>query len=248
MRVVTQEQTIQRNRQIAQISFFLSLAALVGSFLFGNQLAGSNEVAAFYFNCAILPTLFLLILFAVRMANNWIREPLPWIALQKAAVESAGHDATLYHFVMMPARHVLVTSYGIFLLVPMFQDRPIIINGDKWKIPGGFFGRILVFMRQEGLGNPIFVAKTEAEYVQRLINKKLGTDITVQPVIVFINPQAKLLIEQESPIPVTVASAEGTSDVPTLAEYLREQKKQKRATLSPEEIEALDNEFIYYTS
>ncbi len=246
MRVLTQEQTIKRNRQIAQISFFLSLAALVGSFLFGNQLASGNEVAAFYFNCAILPTLFLLILFAVRMANNWIREPLPWVALEQAALESVGQNATLYHFIMMPARHVLVTTFGIFLLVPLFQDRPIVIRGDKWTIPGGLFARILIFMRQEGLGNPIFVAKTEAEYVQRLINKKVESDITVQPVIVFLSPQAKVLVESPASIPVTFAKAEG--DLPKLSAYLQEQKKQSHSTLTAQQIEALDNEFIYYTT
>lgn len=245
MRVVTQEQTIQRNRQIAQISFFVSLAALVGSFLFGNQLAGNDEAVAFYFNCAILPTLFLLILFAVRMANNWIREPLPWTVLEKAVVDSAGREATIYHFVMMPARHVLITSYGIFLLVPMFQDRPIVIKGDQWFIPGGFFARLMVFMRQEGLGNPIFVAKTEAEFVQRAINKKLETDIEVQPVIVFISPQAKLMVEAEPSVPVTVATAEG-NDVPKLSAYLLDQKRQSRPTLTAPQIEALDNEFVYF--
>lgn len=246
MRVVTQEQTIQRNRQIAQIAFFASLAGLVGAFLFGNQLAGSNEAAAVYFNCGILPTLFLLILFAVRMANNWIREPLPWQALQEATVESVGRDDTLYNYIMMPARHVLITTYGVFLLLPLFQDRPVVINGDRWTMPGGLFARILIFMRQEGLNNPIFMATAEAEYVEKLINRRIDAEITVQPVIVFVSPQAAVMVENEPSVPATFAKAEG--DLVKLADYLEQKRKDhkdNKPILTAEQIEALDDELLY---
>ena len=242
MRVVTQENVIQRNRTIAQLSFFFSIAVLVASFVYGNNLASSNPEVASLFNCGIMPTLFLVILFSVRMANNWIREPLPWQALQNE-LQGVSNEATLYHFVLMPARHILVSPMGVFLIFTLFQDRPIVVDGDKWQMPGGLLARIFVFMRQENLGNPVLMAETEAEFVEKQINSKIDSAISVQPVICFINPRAKVLVEEEPSVPITHAGAD--VDFKSLKEYIRSQKNEGRTTLTKEQIEALDDKLIY---
>ena len=242
MRVVTQENVIQRNRSVAQISFFFSIAALVASFFFGNTLAGANDQAAFYVQCLMMPTLFVIILFSVRQANSWIREPVPWTAVQEA-LRGTNADATLYQFVMMPARHILVSPQGVYLIYPMFQDRPIIIDGKRWQIPGGFFARLMVFMRQEGLGDPAGLAELEAKYATRIINKHLDTAIEVTPIVFFTHPNAKIMVEDEPEIAVT-SGASGL-DVPTLKEYLKSQKNEGRPTLSQEQIDALDDILLY---
>lgn len=242
MRVVTQEKVIQRNRQLAQISFFFSIAALVGAFLATNSLGNDNPEVAFYIQCGVMPLLFLVILFSVRMANNWIREPVPWNALQEA-LRGISSESTLYHYVMMPARHVLVAPSGVYLVYPLFQDRPIVINGKRFNMPGGIFARILVFMRQESVGDPVALSQLEAKYASKLINDTVGAAIEVQPIIAFIHPAAKVLVEEEPPVPV-VATASG-KDIPTLKEYLKSQKSEGHATLTQDQIDALDEKYIY---
>lgn len=239
MRVITHDATIERNRRIAQYSFFFSLIALLAAFFFGNSLAGGNETIAIYFNCGVLPALFMVILFSVRMANNWVREPLPWNSIQEAL---RGQHGTLYHFVF-PARHVLVSPTGVYVLFPLFQDRRIVVRDDNWQIPGGPFARVLTFMRQEAIGNPPRDAKTEAAAFQKLLDEKFpGTSVQVQPVIVFTHPKAYADVEGETSVPVAYTMAKRE---PLLKDYLRLQKDQGRATLTPEQVEELNNSFIY---
>jgi uncharacterized membrane protein YhdT len=242
MRVVTQENVIERNRSLAQISFFFSIAALIAAFLATNALGSENEEVAFYIQCGAMPLLFLVILFSVRMANNWIREPVPWNAVQEA-LRGISADSTLYHYVMMPARHILVSPHGVYLIYPLFQDRPVVVKGKNFTMPGGLFARILVFMRQEAIGDAVALAELEAEFAQKQINNILGTSIEIQPVITFIHPNAKVMIEDDSPVPVT--ATESGKDIPTLKEYLKSQKGEGRPTLSEEQVDALDQHFIY---
>ncbi|NDJ87245.1 MAG: hypothetical protein GYB66_15310 [Chloroflexi bacterium] len=241
MRVVQNDAVIQRNRRIAQMSFFFSLIALLVSFIFGSTIIGDDETAALYFNCGILPTLFLIILFAVRMANSWIREPVPWESLQEA-VRGLNPNAVLYHFVF-PARHVLIGPMGVFVLYPMFQDRQVYVNDDRWRMPGGFLGSLLIFMRQEAIGNPTRDARAEAQLFQRIVDQRFPEiGVEVQPLIVFTSPRAKVELEGQQSVPVVFATNVGS---PTLKEYLKSIKDEERVTLSKEQIEALENETIY---
>lgn len=242
MRVVTQENVIDRNRSLAQISFFFSIAALIAAFLATNTLGQENAEVAFYIQCGAMPLLFLVILFSVRMANNWIREPVPWNALQEA-LRGTSSDATLYHYVLMPSRHVLVAPHGIYLIYPLFQDRPVVIKGKRFEMPGGLLARLLVFMRQESVGDPVSLAELEAKYAEKRINEILSTSIEVQPVITFIHPDAKVMVEEEPPIPVSAAVS--GKEIQTLKEYLKSQKGENRPTLSAEQVEALDVQLIY---
>ncbi len=241
MRVVTQEATIERNRRIAQFSFIFSLVALAAAFFFGNSLASSESSAAFYFNCGILPALFMVIIFSVRMANNWIREPVPWTSIQEA-VRGLSSNAVLYHFIF-PARHVLFSPMGVFIIYPLFQERRIVVRDDRWRMPGSIFSGILTFMRQEGLGDPVRDATIEAQFMQRFLIKRFpDTAIEVQPIIFIVNPKTEVEIQGAPSLPVTFATEEqGT----TLKEYLKSQKDSDRYTLSEEEIDQLDDEMIY---
>lgn len=241
MRVVTQEATIERNRRIAQFSFLFSLVALAAAFIFGNSLASSNDSAAFYFNCGVLPAMFMIIIFSVRMANNWIREPVPWTAIQEA-VRGLSSNAVLYHFIF-PARHVLIGPMGVYVIYPLFQERRIVVRDDRWRMPGGMFSGILTFMRQEGLGDPVRDATIEAQFMQRYLSKRFpDTDIEVQPVIFVVNPRAQVEIEGAPSIPITFGdSAQGT----TLKDYLKSQKESEHGTLSAEQIEEMEDDLIY---
>lgn len=241
MQVITHEAMIQRNRKISQASFLFSLVALLAAFLFGNALAGNDPNTAFYFQCGILPTLFLVILFSVRMANNWIREPLPWDSIQEA-VRGLSSNARLYHFVF-PARHVLIAPAGVFVIYPLFQERPLRIKNNRWSMPGSLFSAIFTFMRQENIGDPFREAKAEAEIMQRVLDTRFpDSGIEVQPIIFFTSKRAKEVeIDEAEPlIPITYAALE-----PTLKPFLKSMRDNERQTLTTEQIETLESEFVY---
>jgi hypothetical protein len=240
MRVVTNEAFIQRRRQIAQISFFASMAILVIFFVlsFNNQ----DAQLAFYFNCVVTPALFLGIIFAVRLSNAWIREPVPWKALPEG-LKGISTDSVLYHYIF-PAQHLLVTTNGVFALYPIVFDRAIVVEDNNFSIAGGFGGVLLSFLRQENLGNPIRDIQKQAEATQNIIDDVLGeTDIVIQPVIVFTHPNANVTLKgDEGEVPVTFALAKQS---PTLKEYIKGLPDNEFATLTTAQIDELDEAMIY---
>lgn len=241
MRVVTNTALIQRNRRISHISFFLSFGMVAASIFLGNRFSQSQPDLATYFNCIALPTLFLLVMFSVRMSNTWIREPVAWTALPEA-LRGLSSSAVMYNYIL-PARHVLVAPQGVFVLFPMFQDRSIIVKDDNWALASQGIGNILVFMRQEGVGNPTKDAILEAEDTQKLINKLIPEhDIIVQPVIVFTHPEADVTTEGDQSVPVVKATGS-----PSLRDFIKAQGSDEEGaiTLTPEQIDLLDEHFIY---
>ena len=244
MRVVTNEALIQRKRQIAQISFFASMAVLVLFFVLSYTFGSENSDISFILNCVATPLLFLGILFAVRMSNRWIREPVPWNVLPES-LKGISTQSVMYHYIF-PADHLLITPRGVFSLYPIVYDRSIQVKNDRWSIKGGLVAGIMAFMRQENIGDPTKEAQRDAEETQALIEDILeDTDVEVQPVIVFTHPNADVDIDGHVSVPVTFALSK---QPPTLKEYVKGIQEGKRATLSQEEIEQLDAELIYQTS
>jgi len=239
MRVVTNFALIKRNRQISQISFFASMGILVAFFLI--SLTNKNSDLAFLFNCVLTPLIFLGILYAVRMSNNWIREPVPWTALEDA-LKGLSTDSILYHYIF-PARHVLINPRGVFAIYPIVIDRPVVVEDDHWAMTGGFGGALLAFLRQENVGNPTRDAEKEASKAQDFINKHVPNNtVVVEPIIVFTSPNAKVEVRGEQTVPVTFAMSKQN---PGLKDYIKSIKEGEFETLLPEQIEVLDNVLIY---
>lgn len=240
MRVVTNAAFIQRNRNIAQISFFASILVLAASFFFSWQYGNSEN--AFFFNCLVVPALFGGMLFAVRMSNRWVREPVAWNAIPEG-LKGISTDSVLYQYVL-PADHVLVSPYGIFTLYPLFHERPIVVEDGKWMLPGGPVGAMLAFMRQENLGDPGARAQAEAEAVERALNDLFEDEsFTVQPIVVFTAAETRVDIrDEELEIPVGFAFS---NQNPSLSTLIKSFADDDLPTLSPEQIEQLDEEYIY---
>ncbi|GIK65879.1 MAG: hypothetical protein BroJett018_36730 [Chloroflexota bacterium] len=242
MRVVTNEALIRRNRSLAQISLIVAIGGLAFSFLISNRIAG--EESAFTLNCLVFPILFGIIIFSVRMANHWVREPLAWTSIQEG-VRGVTNQGVLYHFIF-PARHVLMIPQGVYVLFPLFHDRPIIVKDDKWRIPGGMLTALVSFMRQENIGNPIRDAQSEAAQLQKYLDKHLpDSGVTVNPVIVFTHPNARAVLEGDQSVPVVFVKSKDKTERLTLQEFLKNQKEVGHTSLSSSQIEELNEELIY---
>lgn len=240
MRVVTNLKFIQRNRQIAQLLFYASMGGLVLSFFLGNSIS-NNPDAAMYFQCFVLPLLFVLVIISVRMTNAWVRSE-PWKAIP-SGLKGISTDNTLYHY-LLPASHVLIGPDGIFAMVTRFQDRHYTVKDDKWGADISPLNRIMMFARQEQLGDPTAEAKLKAAQTQTFLRELLQDQlIEVQPLIVFLHPQAEVTIEGVNTVPVVYSHPDKKKD--TLKNYLKGLKKQAYPTLTKEQLAELDDALLY---
>lgn len=233
MRVVINEAQIKRNRQISHLLFFLSLAGM-GIGFFYTWTAEPNSSAS-QLSCVILPILMLMTLTSVRMANTWIREPRPVNVLSEA-LKGLGRKYTIFHH-LLPAPHVLIGPEGVFTITTIWQPGPYRIVGKRWHGEEGLTRKLMGYLRQDLVGNPFGDAAYHAQQVQRLIDKIApGKGIEVQPIIVFINPNATF--EVDDPLfPVLYADSKKK---PSLRAYLKDQSYARRPTLSEEDIDQLD--------
>ena len=234
MRVVINQRLVQRNRKIAQYAFFATLALLILG-LFVTNAAPANP-ALLLAPLLVLPIAIIATMYSVRMANNWLRQPRPEEAMEQG-LKGLGSRSVIYHY-WMPAKHVLIAPQGVFTFTTRPQEGRFRVEGDRVKRAGGFFGKLLIYFRQDTLGDPHREALKEAAKMQALIDQVApDSGITVQPAIVFTSPAAVVEVVEPS-IPVVHAE---TKKRPSLKSFLREAKKQgETTTLSEEQIKALE--------
>ncbi len=224
MRIETNVRLAQRNRRIAHFLFFFSMAVLIGGFIIANtQLSQTPSTAdnASLFLSLILPWLvlpigFISTIISVRMTNLWIRKPRPEDAIREG-LKGVSKRSVFYSYYHFPARHVLIAPQGVFAIVTRFQDASYQVNGDKWYTKAGPMNRLMGFFRRDAIGNPTEDANRAAAYVQSLMDKTPYT-VEVQPMIIFVDPRAKVEIENPT-VPVLYADDRLK---PNLRDYLRD--------------------------
>jgi hypothetical protein len=238
MRVETNEALVRRNRRISQYLFFGSFGVpLVGLLLINQQAANpssENLFLGFIVPLVVLPLAYVITMVSVRMANLWVRVPRPETVIPDG-LKGIGSKSVLYNYYHSPARHVLISPQGVFAMVIRFQDGQFRVEGDHWTTKRTAMGRVMSIFRLDSVGNPTQDALTAAAHVQKLLSP-IVPDVTVEPVIVFIDPRAQVTLEDS---PVAVVYANPKRD-PSLKDYVREVGKKPHLTLTPEQIGAFE--------
>jgi len=241
MRIITNERHVNRNKQIAQILFFVSLAILLGGLLFTNTLARGNDLLLFV-PCLIMPLGLITTIISVRMTNQYVRAPLPMDAIREG-LKGINRRSVLFNYVL-PTRHVLVAPQGVFTFTTRFQESRFKVEGNtwyNWKARGPL-APLFLFLRQEGLGDPFKEANQDAARVQALVDQALpGSNIKVQPVVVFTSPKVSLEVIDPT-IPVVYADIKKK---PSLKSLLREEKRKEDApNLTDAQIEQIEDAIL----
>lgn len=228
MRVETNWRLVKRNRWLANGLFFFSMGVLlVGFFVANTQLTTLDSddpslVLTLFLPWIVLPIGLISTLVSVRMTNLWIRRPRPEVVIQEN-LKGINKRSVLYNYFFLPARHVLVTPTGVFAFVTRYQEGFYVNRGDQWFSPGGPMRWLLRFLRRDDVGNPTQEALRAADYVRSML-KSAGQDVEVQPVIVFVDPRARLQLEDPL-VPVVYADDRLK---PNLRDYLREHMQSKQ--------------------
>ncbi len=241
MRIEINERLVQRNKRISQYLFFLALGVLIGAFFLINAPSPSDEIAAllFFLPIIVLPLGFLFTAFSVRMTNLWLRQPRPEEAIEEG-LKGLSNKSVLYHYHHFPARHVLVCPQGVFAIVTRYQDGHYGVKGSEWKAFRSMFGTLLSLFRFDRLGNPTQDAQKAAAHVKAAL-VPIAPDVDVSPLIIFVDPRARLEIENPD-VPVVHANPKSNPNLKDFLRDLNKQRKDKAAMpLTPEQIEAFED-------
>jgi hypothetical protein len=238
MRVETNEKLLRRNRKIAQYLFFASFGVpIVGLFLINQQAANPTSesvLVGFVIPLLVLPAAYIITMISVRLANLWVRAPRPEIVIPEG-LKGIGSKSVLYNYFHFPARHLLISPQGVFAVVTRFQDGQFTVDGNKWMTRRTVLGRVFGIFRMDSVGNPTEDALRAASHVQKLL-EPIASGVHVQPVIVFVDPRAQVNVVKTD-VPVAYASSKRD---PALKDYVRGFGKEKRLTLTAEQIEAFE--------
>jgi hypothetical protein len=201
MRIVANDKLIKRNRKNATRLFFFSLVILIFGFFIANAPffgVGEPEDMTTQLYLVGMPLILIIgftsTMVSVRLTNLWIRQPRPEAAITEALKGAVNKNSALYHYLHIPARHVLISPQGVFVLVTRFQDGRVMVNGKKWRVVKGPIGALFTLFRLDGIGNPNTEAENSASYIRHIIQEYDDT-IPVTPLIVFTDPRVKLTIE-----------------------------------------------------
>ncbi len=220
MRVETNTKLAERNRKLANYLFLSTLFVLIAGFFFVNAStfdpSGEIDTGILFLQALVLPTAFIMTLISIRMTNLWARPPRPEKVLPEA-LKSLSKKSVLYNYYHLPIRHLLICPQGVFVIVTRWHDGRFEVKNDQWKTLANPISRFLSTLRLDGIGNPTEEAVRLAQAAVKLLEPH-APGVEVKPIIVFVNPRARLTIENPS-IPVVYAD---TKNKPNLKDLMRD--------------------------
>lgn len=115
-----------------------------------------------------------------------------------AALKGMDKRYRLYNY-LLPAPNVLLTPYGVTVLLVKNQEGPIVADGNGWRQPSGIFGNLFRFMRAlsaEPLGDPPKELDLLKSTMRKFIAKEStwGSQVPVEGIVLFTNPRAQVSI------------------------------------------------------
>ena len=179
MYIYTNEKKLKRNKNISKYTTLAAFAILIA----GAVAAFSPKYITLSFIALIVG--FILSQISINFTSKWGREPSN-DAIFNVKLKGLSDNFSIYHY-MDPVDHLLVGTAGTFILMPYFQGGEIGFNEAK--------GRWTQKKGQESLGRPDSDCETNLSLVRDYFISR-GIDFPedkIHPVLVFINPQAKIL-------------------------------------------------------
>jgi hypothetical protein len=189
LKVRTDEALIASRQRIGRYAAFAGLAILLGGLIISFRSQTPAMVGVTY--GALVVGMFLSSI-GIYLADKWVQEPRSDQALENI-LRGFDDKYTLYNYVL-PAEHVLLTPYGLVVLVVRRQGDTIRYVDNRWKHEQGLFKRVQGLSR-ERLGDPIRQMENDIEQMNDLMATALPeeeADISVEGAVVFTHPDVNL--------------------------------------------------------
>lgn len=123
-------------------------------------------------------------------SSTYVREPRPEQMFSHLLDGLDKRYAVYCYF--MPSNHVVLSHYGLTVLLPKAQKGEITYSNGRWQHKAGM-RKILQLIGEPGLGNPEKELSAEMKWVRDWLTKAVPElEVPVQGVIVFIHPEAAL--------------------------------------------------------
>lgn len=207
---------IERNKKIAQITLYISLALLTIGFIWTLR---NSEPSKSLIGYLILIPAYLLVQVSIFMANRWGKSPRPdEIVVQ--ALKGLDDKYTLYNFTA-GVPHLLVGPIGVWIINPYHHKGEISYNLEKnqYKQKGGA-NFILKQFAQEGLPN----ITREVSSLKRNLNKYFKE----KSIHIDIEPEVINLFYSDNIILLTNKAPEMNLKSNKLKIFIRNQVKKTR--------------------
>jgi len=219
---------IERNKKIAQITLFASLALLTIGFIWTLR---NSEPSKSLIGYMILIPAYLLVQISIFMANRWGKSPRPdEIVVQ--ALKGLDNRYTLYNFTT-GVPHLLVGPIGIWIINPYHHKGKISYNPEKNRYlqkDGPNF--IAKYFAQDGLPNITREAFSLKKDLTKYFDKN-SIQFNEEPVIVNLFYSDDIILLTDNAPEINLKSDK-------LKVFIR--KHVKKVNILPEKIEKLQNQ------
>lgn len=216
MRVFVNEKKVRFRSRVATVSSLIGLGVLLAGMIITLTIKPDNPYYPFWISAA-LASLFIGFM-AAQIGNynlrRFGRRPRMDEILDRS-LKGFDDRYEMYHW-LLPAEHVLLGPAGLYVFVLRDTRAPVYATGAKWKQPFSLF-RALGLFGQEGLGDPVAEALSEAERLRVWLEQVApDVDVEVEPLVFFTNP---VPIHKDDPVVPPVLPKE-------LKKYLRRRQKE----------------------
>ena len=191
MKLSIDKKLVDRNKKIAQITLYVSLALLAGGFFWTLK---NPEPSQSIIGYLILIPAFLLVQVSIFMADRWGKSPRPDEVIAQS-LKGLDDKYTLYNYTT-GVPHLLVGPTGILIINPYHHEGEISYNPskNKYKQKGGpnVFSK---YFAQEGLPNINKKVSSLKKDLNNYFNKNsIHTDIEPKVINIFYSDNIVLQV------------------------------------------------------
>lgn len=195
MKVITNQELIARKVRVAKmggrLGIALTLAGVVTYWLlFIRPQNETISLPGFLISWGILLVGFGIGSYGNRQMTLWVQEPRVDQALGQA-LKGLDDRHYLYNY-LLPANHVLLAPYGVFVLKAKGVEGRVYCHRDRWRRDFNLW-RFIRGFAPEPLGNPTREAEKEIEALRRFTHQQLPErEVEIGGIVVFTNPKVYL--------------------------------------------------------
>lgn len=190
MYIYTNEAKLKKYKNYSKWTTIAAFAILIA----GAVAAFSPQYITVSFIALILG--FILSQISITLTSKWGREPSN-NNIFNVKLKGLSDNFSIYHY-MEPVDHLLVGTAGAFILMPYFQGGEIGYDENKQRWTQKKANFLMKLFGQESIGRPDQECEANIAAVRNyFISKEIDfPEDKVHPILVFINPQTKILENQ----------------------------------------------------